>query len=322
MRYREAVLMPDNLPIIHTSELSQATDAAREFLQSSRADNTLRAYRAAWADFESFCRRSGLQSLPAEPQTVAFYLASLPGRGLKASTIKLRRSAIMYAHRPTGQNPVDHPGVAQVLDGIRRTLATAPTKKTALTVQVLERVLRKIPDDLAGVRDRALLLVGFAAALRRSELAALDVTDIQRHPKGLVVKIRRSKTDQHGEGMVKVIPRGKRLHVIEALDAWIAAGKITHGPLFRLARGITVGSSRITDGQIARVIKCRLRRAGFDARTYSGHSLRSGFITSAAEAGASLQSIADVAGHEKLDTTRGYVQVADAFQDHAGRKFL
>lgn len=315
--------MTDNLPVPAGGNLAEARKNAAEFLQASRAGNTVRAYRSDWADFEQWCRSQNLTALPAEPQSIALYLASLPGRGLKASTIKRRRAAIKWAHRHLDTiNPVSHPGVSQVLDGIGRTIGSAPNKKTALTVQVLERVLRKIPDDLAGIRDRAMLLVGFAGALRRSELVALDLADVTRHPKGLVLRIRKSKTDQAGEGMIKAIPHGKRLKVIVALDAWIKAGKITSGPLFRYTRGITVGTERLRDQQVARMIKSRMRKAGLDSRSFSGHSLRSGFITSAAEAGASLQSIADVAGHAKLDTTRGYMQVADAFADHAGRKFL
>lgn len=314
--------MTDNLPVPAGENLAEVRKTAAEFLQASRADNTVRAYRSDWADFEQWCRQQNLAAFPADPQTVALYLASLPGRGLKASTIKRRRAAIKYGHRQAEHNPAGHPGVAQVLDGIGRTLGSAPNKKTALTVAVLERVLRKIPEDLAGIRDRALLLVGFAGALRRSELVALDASDVTRHPKGLVVRVRKSKTDQAGEGMIKAIPHGKRLKVIPALDAWMVAAKITTGPLFRQARGSKVGPDRLRDQQVARIIKSRLRKAGLDSRSFSGHSLRSGFITSAAEAGASLQSIADVAGHARLDTTRGYMQISDAFREHAGRKFL
>ena len=315
--------MTDNLPVPAGENLAELRKTAAEFLQAGRAQNTVIAYRSDWADFERWCQSQNLTALPAEPQTIALYLASLPRRGLKASTIKRRRAAIKWAHRHLDTvNPVSHPGVAQVLDGIGRTLGTAPNKKTAITVAVLEKVLRKIPDDLAGLRDRALLLVGFAAALRRSEIVALNVADVTRHPKGLVLRIRKSKTDQAGEGMIKAIPHGKRLKVIVALDAWMKAAKITSGPLFRSARGFTIGTERLRDQQVARMIKSRMRKAGLDSRSFSGHSLRSGFITSAAEAGASLQSIADVAGHAKLDTTRGYMQVADAFADHAGRKFL
>lgn len=184
----------------------------------------------------------------------------------------------------------------------------------------------KSPDsdlpNLAGLRDRALLLLGFAAALRRSELVALEVADITRHARGALLIIRRSKTDQRGEGLTKAVPHGKRLRAIEALDTWISAAGITEGPIFRGVHGTVVLTSRLTAGQVARIIKKRAAAIGLDPASFSGHSLRSGFITSAAEHGASLTKIADQAGHAKLDTTRGYMQVADAFRDHSGRKFL
>jgi integrase len=226
-------------------------------------------------------------------------------------------------HQQAGHdNPAAHTGVRATLSGIARTLGSAPTKKAALTAASLATILRKIPTDLPGLRDRALILVGFAGALRRSELVDLNVNDVARHPRGIVLTIRRCKTDQTGQGRTKAIPHGKRLKPVEALDAWLVASKITSGPLFRGVCGLKILPGRLSGKQVARIIKARVRAAGFDPRTFSGHSLRSGFITSAADAGASLQSIADHAGHEKLDTTLGYVQVADAFRDHSGKKFL
>lgn len=176
--------------------------------------------------------------------------------------------------------------------------------------------------DLAGLRDRALLLLGFAGALRRSELIALNVADVSRHRQGALIIVRRGKTDQTGQGLTKAVPHGKKLKAIEALDAWLAAAGITEGPIFRAVHGTTVLEHRLTAGQVARIIKKRCAAIGLDPKLFSGHSLRSGFITSAAEHGASLSKIADQAGHSKLDTTRAYVQVQDAFRDHSGRKFL
>jgi integrase len=189
--------------------------------------------------------------------------------------------------------------------------------------------LRKIPADLPGLRDRALILVGFAGALRRSELVALDVADVARHPKGIVLTIRKSKTDQTGAGKTKAIPHGKRLKPIEALDEWLrvlrAAQNNAHGlngPLFRGVCGFKILPGRLCTTQVARIIKARVRAAGLDPRTFSGHSLRSGFATSAADAGASLQKLSTHLGHTKLDTTLGYVQVSDAFDNHPGKRVL
>jgi site-specific recombinase XerD len=315
--------VPDNLPALQALKLAEGRRATAEFLAAAKADNTRRAYASDWQDFKFWAASNELDPLPARPEDVAVYLSSLATAGRKISTIRRRCAAIAHAHQQAGHaNPAAHTGVRATLSGIARTLGSAPTKKAALTSQTLELVIRKTPTDLPGLRDRALILIGFAGALRRAELVALDVADVARHPKGIVLTIRKSKTDQAGAGKTKAIPHGKRLRPVEALDAWLVASKITSGPLFRGVCGLKVRPERMCTTQVARIIKARVRAAGFDPRIFSGHSLRSGFITSAADAGASLQSIATHAGHEKIETTLGYVQVADAFRDHSGKKFL
>lgn len=315
--------MPDNLPAIGGAGLAESRRATAEFIAAAKADATRLAYAADWRDFKFWCASHELDALPASPENVAVYLSSLATGGRRLSTIRRRCAAIAHMHRQAGHdNPAAHTGVRATLSGISRMLGSAPTKKAALTADVLAIILRKIPTDLPGLRDRALILIGFAGALRRSELVALDVADVARHPKGIVLAVRRSKTDQAGAGKTKAIPHGKRLRAVAALDAWLDAAKITSGPIFRGVCGLKVQPDRLCTTQVARIIKARVRAAGLDPKAFSGHSLRSGFITSAADAGASLQSIADHAAHEKLDTTLGYVQVADAFRDHSGKKFL
>lgn len=315
--------MPDNLPVAAGRELAEARKATAEFLEAAKSDATRRAYAADWRDFERWCATHDLIVLPADPENVAVYLSSLATAGKKLSTVRRRAAAIGHFHERAGHhNPATHTGVRATLEGIARRIGSAPIKKAALTVDMLEKVVRKIPEDLAGLRDRAVILLGFAGALRRSELTALDLADVTRHPKGLVVSIRRSKTDQTGRGITKAIPHGRRLKVGSNLDAWLVAGKITGGPIFRRIYGFRVSDERLAAEQVARIVKYRVRAAGFDPRIFAGHSLRSGFITTAADHGASLQGIASHAGHEKLDTTLGYVQVADAFRDHSGKKFL
>ena len=191
-----------------------------------------------------------------------------------------------------------------------------------MAADLLARLVRRIPADLTGLRDRALILIGFAGAFRRSELVAIDVSDIERHPKGIVLTVRRSKTDQEGHGKVKAIPHGRKLGAVAALDAWIAAAKITSGSLFRGLRGNRVLPEPLCTRQVARIVKARVKAIGLDPALFAGHSLRSGYISTAADHGASLQSIANHAGHEKVDTTLGYVQVRDAFRDHSGKSFL
>lgn len=303
--------------------LDNYAGSVAKYVASSRADATRSAYNSDWRDFAEFCRRHGSEAMPAQAETLASYLAHLADSGRKVSTIRRRVVAISAFHRLASQpNPAVEPIVRQTLDGIERRLGAAPTKKAAMTVDLVAKVVRKIPEDLTGLRDRALILVGFAAALRRSEMVALDRVDIRPHPKGLVVLIKRSKTDQKGEGKTKAIPHGRRLHIAAALEAWLAAAKITEGPVFRGVRGSTVLADRLCTKQVARIVKARAAAIGLDPNSFGGHSLRSGFITSAADSGATLQNIATHAGHAKLDTTLGYVQVTDAFANSPGKKFL
>lgn len=306
-----------------STSLAKAVEAAADFIAASQAENTRRAYAADWRDFEGWCGRHGQPSLPARPEAVAAYLAALGSTRFRVKTIERRVTAIGWHHKQASlNNPAAHPGVKATLEGIRRTLGTAPEKKAALTAELLAKALKKIPADLSGLRDRALLLLGFAGALRRSELVALDVADIARHPKGLVITIRRSKTDQAAAGKIKAVPHGRKLHTVRALQAWLEASKITEGALFRGVRGDRVLPDRLCDRQVARVAKKRAAAIGLDPALFAGHSLRSGFITSASDDDASLVKIADHAAHKKLDTTRGYMQTADAFKDHPGKGFL
>lgn len=315
--------MTDNSLVPAGAELAESRRATAEFIAASKADATRSAYASDWRDFEAWCCSHAIVCLPATSENVAVYLSALAARGRKVSTIRRRCAAIAHLHQAAGyESPASHTGVRATLNGISRKLGSAPTKKAALTVGALERVIRKIPEDLTGARDRAIILLGFAGALRRSELMALDIADVTRHPKGIVLRIRRSKVDQAGAGKTKAIPHGKRLKVIAALDAWLARSKITSGPIFRAVRAGTISPERLCPREVARIVKARVKAAGLDPKVFAGHSLRSGFITSAADAGASLQSIADHAAHEKLDTTLGYVQVADAFRDHSGKRFL
>lgn len=302
--------------------MAEAIGKAAEFIAESQAGNTRRGYAADWRDFEAWCARYNKIAIPAAPADVAIYLSDLAGRA-KVSTVRRRAAALAYFHRRAGHdNPVAHAGVKATISGIRRKLGSAPKKKAALTSDLVAQALRKVPTDLSGLRDRALIAIGFAAALRRSELVDLNVNDIERHPKGIVLEIRRSKTDQAGKGKFKAIPHGKKLRAPAALDAWLEAADISDGPIFRGVRGDTVLAAALCDRQVARIVKARASAIGLDADLFAGHSLRSGYITSADDAGAELASIAKHAGHAKLDTTLGYVQVADAFRDHSGRKFL
>jgi site-specific recombinase XerD len=318
--------MPDELVPAGSTALAAAIGAAAEFAQAAKAKNTLRGYAADWRHFSTWCESVGFTPLPAHPGQVTAYLGALAARGTKTKTIERRITAIRHYHLQAGhENPCLHAGVKATLHGIRRTISTRPAKKAALTADLVTKAIRKIPENsgrLIDLRDRALLLLGFAGALRRSELVAFDVGDVARHAKGIVLTLRRSKTDQAGAGIAKAIPHGHRLKAVAALDAWLAAAAITSGPLFRAVRGAAVKDKRLGDKQVARIVKKRFAAIGLDAAALAGHSLRSGFITSASDAGAGLAKIAGHAGHAKIDTTLGYVQVSDAFRDHPGKTFL
>jgi len=179
------------------------------------------------------------------------------------------------------------------------------------------------PKTLAGKRDKAILLLGFASAFRRSELAALTVADILVTSDGLKVTIRKSKTDQEGQGQTIAIPMGAKLLVVKALNDWLEAANINDGHLFcPITRGDTLRPTPLTDRSIASVVKKYAALAGLNEADFSGHSLRAGFLTSAAEAGATVFKMAEVSRHKSIETLRGYVRSAELFKDHAGSKFL
>jgi site-specific recombinase XerD len=308
------------VPLATTDVLARAADYA----EASAAPATRRAYASDLRDFAAWCAARATCPLPAEPLAVAAYLAALADRGLKASTISRRTAAIGYAHASANlANPANTKPVKQVLQGIRRRIGTAVQRKAPVTARTLNLLLRRVPDTLKGRRDRALLLIGFAAALRRSELVDLDVNDLTFDARGLELQIRRSKTDQEGFGDAIAIPRGKRLKPVEALEAWLAAASIAEGPVFRpIGKGDRVLPGRLTDRAVALIVKHYAKLAKLDPALFSGHSLRAGFVTSALEHGADLFKVMDITRHKRIETLRDYDRRAKAFRDHAGKGFL
>jgi site-specific recombinase XerD len=311
-------------PELATEHVQRALSSAADYARAEKAEATRRAYRADFAHFAAWCERASASALPASIETVAAYLASLADAGLRASTISRRKAAIGYAHRLKGlEPPTNAEPVKAVLRGIRRRIGVAVERKAPATARAIARMLKRIPDTLAGKRDRALLLIGFAAALRRSELVALDVPDLEITAAGAVVMIRQSKTDQEGEGAQIAVPRGTKLKPVEALEAWLAAASIEEGPVFRpIAKGGRIVAARLTDRSVADVVKRRARAGGLDPEIFSGHSLRAGFVTSALENGADVLKVMDVTRHKSVDTLKGYDRRAKAFRDHAGKRFL
>jgi integrase len=262
--------------------------------------------------------------LPAVPETVALYLAAMAGAGAQAVTIQRRLSSISQAHQAAGHvpSPTSDFLVRQVMRGIRRTLGVAPKhQKNPLTATELRRLVETAPPGtIAGRRDRALLLIGHLGAFRRSELVALDVPDVQDASDGLRLLVRRSKTDQEGEGLEKGIRRRRDPAIcpVLALRAWFDAAGIVEGPVFRgVDRHDHVQPGRLSDRGVALVVKRACDRAGLDPARYAGHSLRSGFATSAAEGGAPERAIMRQGGWTSHTMVRRYIRMADLFQENA-----
>jgi site-specific recombinase XerD len=299
-------------------------EAASTYARAEKAKATQRAYKSDFAIFRAWCAERNASPLPATPASTATYLAWEAERGSKPSTIGRRVAAIRYAHKLAGLPlPTDDERVRATVRGIRRTHGAAPVKKAPATADRILRMVAANPTSLSGLRDRALLLLGFAGAFRRSELVALDCEDVQETTEGLRVTIRHSKTDQERLGSTIAIPRGVAACPVMALRAWLDAASITSGPLFRpVAKGQRVQAARLTDRSVAKIVQAHAERVGFDPALFAGHSLRSGFLTSAAARGASIFKMMDVSRHRSVDTLRGYVRDAELFRDHAGAGLL
>jgi integrase len=219
--------------------------------------------------------------------------------------------------------PTDAKIVRDAMAGIRRTVGSLQRKAAPATADRLKAMLDACDSSLQGMRDRALLALGFGGAFRRSELVALTVADIEQTDDGLLVRLMRSKTDQEGRGQQVPVLDGPRLRVRAALADWIAAAGIVDGPVFRtLGKGGRILPRALTDRSVADIVKRRAEQAGLDPVLFSGHSLRAGFLTSAATAGATVFAMMAVSRHRKVDTLSGYVRSAQAFQDHAGSAFM
>src|SRR5215472_3321442 len=317
----DLIILPQSLP----SALTPAEiDATMAFAAAEKSAATRRAYATDWRDFAAWAAARGATPLPAHQGLVAAYLSDLAQSGRKASTIGRRAAGIAYRHKLAGHEPpTNAEGVKATLRGIRRSIGTARDQKAAATADVVGELLKHCRTDrLLGARDAALLALGFAGAFRRSELVALRVEDLAEVPNGLRVTIRHSKTDQEGQGAEVAILRGVKLCPVEAVQRWLEMAGIAEGYVFRaVMRGRAVDAP-LTPQVVALRVKRIARLAGLDPAVFSGHSLRAGFCTSAAEHGASLFRIMDVTRHKSVDVLRSYVRRADAFRDHAGAAFL
>lgn len=306
--------------------LREEVAAARGYADAARAAATRRAYAADWGIFATWCTQRGLPALPADPRAVAVFLAAEAGRGRAPATVGRRLAAIGDAHRRHGQAPPqarDDGTLRDVLAGIRRRHGRPPARKHAADADVLRDLLRAIPgDDLRSVRDRALLAFGMAGAFRRSELVALRVEQLAREPRGLHVRFGRSKTDQEGMGAVIAVPDGPRIGPVRLLESWLARAGIAEGYVFRRLRAGAATDQPMSDRAVARLVQAGAAAAGYDPRLFGGHSLRAGFVTAGARAGASVFKLKEVSRHKSTDVLAGYVRDARIFEGHAGEGFL
>lgn len=321
-RYR-SLIDPQNPPPAPISPAEAET--IRAYLDESQAAATRDAYQSDLADFAAWCAARGLSALPAEPQTVTRYLVAR-AEALKVSTLTRRLSAISQAHQARNlDSPTASLLVRKTFAGIRRTRGADQQGKAPLLPDDLRLMVSELDDSPTGRRDRALLLLGFAGAFRRSELVSLDLADLQFRREGIIVTLRRSKTDQDGQGQLRGIPRGrdKALCPVRAVEAWVAAAGLVEGPLFRaIDRHGNLSDVALADFHVVRVIKRLTAAIGLEPEDYGGHSLRAGLATAAAAAGKEERDIMRQTGHKSVAMVRKYIRPGELFRGNAADGLL
>ena len=297
-------------------------------LQSSKAENTVRAYKSDFKDFGLFCAQNGFKSLPSEPKVVSLYLTYLSTKEVKMSTLKRRLVSIAVMHKLKGYYlDTKHPIIIENIMGIKRRKGSIQKGKKPLLINSLKIIIDVIDEynkeDIIKLRDRSIILIGFSGGFRRSEIVSLNYDDLDFVTEGLKIYIKRSKTDQFGEGSLKGLPHfdNKKYCPVLSLKNWIEISNINSGPLFRrFSKSSKLLENRLSDQTIALLIKKYLKLAGINNKDYSGHSLRSGFATSAAESGAEERSIMAMTGHKSTEMVRRYIKEADLFKNNALNK--
>jgi site-specific recombinase XerD len=297
-------------------------------LKSSKANNTIRAYKSDFNDFSLFCIQNGFKSLPSEPKIVSLYLTHLSTKDIKMSTLKRRLVSIGVIHKLKGHYlDTKHPSIIENIMGIKRRKGSVQKGKKPILINNLKNIINAIDeekkDEIKKIRDRSIILIGFSGGFRRNEIVSLDYDDLDFVPEGLKITLKRSKTDQFGEGTLKGLPYfdSSQYCPVLSLKKWIETSNIKSGPLFRrFSKGSKLTDYRLTDQTVALLIKKYLNLAGIDSKNYSGHSLRSGFATTAAESGAEERSIMAMTGHKSTEMVRRYIKEANLFKNNALNK--
>ena len=297
-------------------------------LKSSKSDNTLRAYKSDFKDFGLFCAKNGFKSLPSEPKVISLYLTHLSTKDIKMSTLKRRLVSIGVIHKLKGHYlDTKHPSIIENIMGIKRRKGSSQKGKKPILISDLKILIKAIDkqknDEIKKLRDRTIILIGFSGGFRRNEIVSLNYDDLEFMPEGLKITLRRSKTDQYGEGTLKGLPYfdNPEYCPVLSIKKWLDFSKINTGPVFRrFNKGSKLSEKRLTDQTVALLIKQYLKLAGIDSRSFSGHSLRSGFATSAAESGAEERTIMAMTGHKSTEMVRRYIKEANLFKNNALNK--
>ncbi len=296
-------------------------------LKLSKSNNTLRAYKSDFKDFGEFCAKHGLSSMPTEPKIVSLYLTHLSASS-KMSTLRRRLVSIGVVHKLKGHYlDTKHPVIIENLMGIKRKKGSIQTGKKPLLINHLKKIINVIDEQkiekIKKLRNRTLILIGFGGGFRRTELISIDYEDLDFVEEGVKITLRRSKTDQFGEGLVKGLPyfTNEKYCPVTSLKNWINLSQIKTGPIFRrFAKGAILTGHRLTDQSVVLIIKNYLKLVGIESQNYSGHSLRSGFATVAAESGADERSIMAMTGHKTTQMVRRYIKEANIFKNNALNK--
>jgi site-specific recombinase XerD len=297
-------------------------------LQNSKAKNTVRAYKSDFKDFSLFCSKNDFKFLPTDPKIVSLYLTQLSTKEIKISTIKRRLVSIGAIHKLKGHYlDTKHPVIIENLMGIKRRKGSFQKGKKPILINNLKRIIHVIDqlnkEEIKKVRDRTIILIGFSGGFRRNEIVSLDFDDLDFVTEGLKINIKKSKTDQFGAGTLKAIPYfdNTKYCPVTSIKKWIKTSKIKSGPLFRrFQKGSRLSENRLTDQTVALLIKEYLDLSGINSKDYSGHSLRSGFATTAAESGAEERNIMAMTGHKSPEMVRRYIKEANMFKNNALNK--
>jgi len=309
------------------SDLKSLHEETLNNLKSSKANNTLRAYRSDFKDFGAFCAKHGFKSLPTEPKIVSLYLTNL-SKSSKISTLRRRLVSISMVHKLKGHYlDTKHPVIIENLMGIKRAKGSIQKGKKPILVNHLKAIINVIDQqkvsEIKKARDKSIILIGFGGGFRRTELISIDHEDLEFVQEGVKITIKRSKTDQYGEGMIKGLPyfTNQNYCPVINLKKWLELSNIKSGSIFRrFAKGSVLTNYRLTDQSVVLLIKNYLNLAGIENTNYSGHSLRSGFATAAAESGADERSIMAMTGHKTTQMVRRYIREANIFKNNALNK--